>query len=371
MSEPGPPPGAPLPAVPSTMTWRSVSWPEIGPGADLVSLVCAIADLRDGEIVLVTSKAVSKAEGRLVLADRESVIAGQSCRVVARRGPSVVAQTQHGLVMAAAGVDSSNTPKGTSLTLPVDPDRSARALREGVRAASGCNVAVVITDTAGRAWRLGQTDLAIGCAGVVPLVDLSGSQDTHGNTLLVTAPAVADELAAAADLVKGKTSGRPVAVVSGLASLVLPPDQHGPGAGALVRSAADDLFAMGTREAVVAAALRTDPVALRHFPAWSLADADPFEGLLEGGLAWPAGIAPKVSAGLTRNACPGGTAPPTWTLRVDVPEECDPEVLVAVGRLLERAEVLASAARLRAHQHDGVPASSGSRPIARICWQDR
>jgi coenzyme F420-0:L-glutamate ligase len=357
--------------TPSSATLRAVSWPEIGPGDDLVALVAAIDGLRDGDIVLVTSKVVSKAEGRLVHGDRQRAIGSETRRVVARRGATVIAETPHGLVMAAAGVDSSNTPQGTALTLPLHPDGSASALRRGVYEATGYNIGVVITDTAGRAWRLGQTDLAIGCAGIPPLIDLAGTSDIHGNALQVTAPAVADELASAADLVQGKTSGRPVAVVSGLESLVLPPGEDGPGATALVRPPADDLFGLGSREAVVTAVHRTDATALEHFPTRSATDPDPFDGLLEG---WQRSAVPRrddVLVEIRRDNCPTGVPPPTWTLLVDVADDADPATLVAVGRLLERADTLAAAARLRPHRHAELTSEPGSRPIARICWQDR
>jgi hypothetical protein len=271
--------------------------------------------------------------------------------------------------MAAAGVDASNTPPGTALTLPRDPDRSARDLRHGVLEATGLNIGVVLTDTAGRAWRLGQTDLAVGCAGMAPLVDLSGTQDTHGNTLLVTAPAVADELAAAADLIKGKTSGRPVAVVRGLSSVVLPPGEDGPGAAALVRPAAEDLFGLGAREAVVAAVLRSDATALGHFPRWSPADQDPFDGLLE---TWrAAGPVGDAVVDLQRDDCPAGATPPTWTLRFAISAGAGPTTLMAVGRLAEQAEALGAAAGLRSHTHQDPAAKRGTHPVAWICWQNR
>lgn len=359
------------PARPPTASWRSVDWPEIGPDDDLVALTAGIDGLRDGDIVLVTSKVVSKAEGCLVHEERAAVVARESRRIVARRGATVIAETRHGLVMAAAGVDASNTPPGTALTLPVDPDRSARRLREGVHAETGLNVAVVVTDTAGRAWRTGQTDLAVGCAGLLPLVDLAGTSDTHGNVLQVTAPAVADELASAAELVKGKTSGRPVAVVTGLGRLVLPPGDHGPGAVALVRPSAEDLFALGTREAAVAAAVRSDAVALDHFPAWSPADADPFEGLHHGLLDETTAGA-GLRAMVTRDDCP--TRPGqarTWTLRIDVPEDAGSPAMVMVGRLVERAHTLAAAARLAPHDHDAPAAEPDRQPFTLLCWQDR
>ncbi|MFE0423920.1 coenzyme F420-0:L-glutamate ligase [Streptomyces sp. NPDC058953] len=250
--------------------------PEVRPGDDLAGLIAAAGPgLRDGDVLLVTSKIVSKAEGRILsAADREAAIDADTVRVVARRGTLRIVENRQGLVMAAAGVDASNTPAGTVLLLPEDPDASARAVRAGLRAALGVDVGVIVTDTSGRPWRNGLTDLAIGAAGVRVLDDLRGGTDTHGNPLNVTVTAVADELAAAGDLVKGKTSGRPVAVVRGLGHLV--GEAAGPdGARALVRGAADDLFRLGTSEAVREAVTRrrtvrefteapVDPAAVRR-----------------------------------------------------------------------------------------------------------
>jgi coenzyme F420-0:L-glutamate ligase / coenzyme F420-1:gamma-L-glutamate ligase len=221
--------------------------PEIGAGADLAGLICAAApDLRDGDILVVTSKIVSKAEGRVIRADRERAIDDEAVRVVARRGPTRIVETRHGLVLAAAGVDSSNTAPGTVVLLPEDPDGSARRLRKAVGERLGVSVGVVITDTMGRPWRMGQTDTAIGAAGIAPLRDHRGEPDTFGNTLEVTVAAVADEIAAAADLVKGKTTQLPVAIVRGLAELVTGAD--GPGAAALIRPAAEDMFRLGAAD---------------------------------------------------------------------------------------------------------------------------
>ncbi|MFD3441555.1 coenzyme F420-0:L-glutamate ligase [Streptomyces sp. NPDC058685] len=226
--------------------------PEVGPGDDLAALVAAAApDLADGDILLVTSKIVSKAEGRiLAAADREAAIDAETVRVVARRGPLRIVENRQGLVMAAAGVDASNTPAGTVLLLPEDPDASARALRDGLRESLGVDVGVVVTDTFGRPWRNGLTDVAIGAAGVRVLDDLRGGTDAHGNPLSATVVATADELASAGDLVKGKAEGLPVAVVRGLAHLVGDGDGEGDVARALVRSPADDMFRLGTSEAV-------------------------------------------------------------------------------------------------------------------------
>ena len=262
--------------------------PEITPGANLAELIVAAApDLSDGDILVITSKIVSKAEGRVVRADRDDAIAAETVRVVARRGPTTIAQTRHGLVMAAAGVDSSNTAAGTVVLLPEDPDGSARRLRKSIGDLTGANIGVLITDTMGRPWRNGQTDTAIGAAGVLPLRDHRGQPDSFGNVLEVTVAAVADEIAAAGDLVKGKTDQVPVAIVRGLADLVIPasagsvspeaaaaagqPGGDGPGAAALIRPAAEDMFRLGAAD--VLAERRTvrdftaepvDPAAVRR-----------------------------------------------------------------------------------------------------------
>ncbi|WP_200263349.1 coenzyme F420-0:L-glutamate ligase [Streptomyces sp. HSG2] len=230
--------------------WAVPGLPEILPGDDLAKMIAtAEPTLVDGDVLVVTSKVVSKAEGRSVPAtDREAAIDAETVRVVARRGRLRVVENRQGLVMAAAGVDASNTPTGTVLLLPEDPDASARRLRDGVRAALGVTVGVIVTDTSGRPWRAGLTDMAIGAAGVRVLDDLRGASDGHGNPLGATVVATADELAAAGDLVKGKLAGLPVAVVRGLDHLVDAED--GTGARALVRDARDDMFRLGTSEAV-------------------------------------------------------------------------------------------------------------------------
>ena len=244
---------------PAYRVWALPGIPEVAPGDDLVKLVAEAATapglpgLADGDVLVVTSKIVSKAEGRVLRADdREAAIDAETVRVVARRGPARIVETRHGFVMAAAGVDASNTPAGTVLLLPADPDDSARRLRDGLRETLGVEVGVVVTDTFGRPWREGLTDVAIGAAGVRVLEDLRGGVDTHGNPLGVTVTAVGDELAAAGELVKGKTNATPVAVVRGLPQhvLELPPDAGRSGARALVRDAADDMFRLGTSEAV-------------------------------------------------------------------------------------------------------------------------
>jgi coenzyme F420-0:L-glutamate ligase / coenzyme F420-1:gamma-L-glutamate ligase len=225
--------------------------PEITAGADLAGLIAeAATGLADGDIVVVTSKIVSKAEGRVVRASREDAIDAETVRVVARRGQTRIVETRHGLVLAAAGVDASNTPPGTVVLLPEDPDSSARRLRKGLQDRLGVRLGVLVTDTLGRPWRTGQTDAAIGAAGVAPLVDYRGTADTFGTALEVTVAAVADEVAGAADLVKGKAAGIPVAVIRGLTDLVTEAD--GPGAQALVRAAAEDMFRFGSADVLAA-----------------------------------------------------------------------------------------------------------------------
>jgi coenzyme F420-0:L-glutamate ligase/coenzyme F420-1:gamma-L-glutamate ligase len=226
--------------------------PEIAPGDDLARLIAEAATLEDGDVVVVAQKVVSKAEGQVVrLADvepseRARAIAGdrdprrveailrESARIVRLRPPLVIGQTGHGFVCASAGVDASNAPEADTLVLlPRDPDASAVALRERLRELTGRDVAVIVSDSFGRAWRQGTTDVAIGCAGLRPLLDLEGERDRTGYELHATVIAVADQIAGAAQLVMGKLDGIPVAVVRGLdvagegtaAELVMPPER--------------------------------------------------------------------------------------------------------------------------------------------------
>lgn len=224
---------------------------EVVAGDDLAALVADRVDLRDGDVVAVTSKVVSKAEGRLRDGDRAESLAAETVRVVARRGPTTIVRTRHGLTLAAAGIDASNVPPGRHVPLPADPDASARRLRRRLAELSGALLGVVVTDTAGRPWREGQVDIAVGAAGVTVAEDFAGRTDGHGNPLVVTRPAVADEIASAAELAQGKLAGRPFAVLRGRADLVTRED--GPGAAALVRPDGADLFGYGAREAVVRA----------------------------------------------------------------------------------------------------------------------
>lgn len=223
--------------------------PEVRPGDDLAALVATRAELLDGDVVVVAHKVVSKAEGRLFAprpgetpaAARRRVALAEAARVVVDAPQAVVVQTRHGFVCANGGVDASNVPDGLLVALPVDPDASARRLRAGLRRLCGVDVAVVVSDTFGRPWRLGQTDVAVGVAGIACTRDERGAPDRNGVVLEVTEAAVVDEVAAAADLVRAKADGVPVVVVRGLVY------DRGSGAGAraLVRPAQADLFPRG------------------------------------------------------------------------------------------------------------------------------
>jgi coenzyme F420-0:L-glutamate ligase / coenzyme F420-1:gamma-L-glutamate ligase len=226
--------------------------PEVREGDDVAALIAAAAELEDGDVVVVAHKVVSKAEGRVVrLAEVEptarardlaadedprrlEVILSESARIVRTRAPLVIAETQHGFVCASAGVDASNAPDADMLVLlPEDPDASANRLRDHLRELTGADVAVIVSDSFGRAWRQGTTDVAIGCAGLQPLLDLQGERDATGYELHATMIAVADELAGAAELVRGKLNRVPVALVRGFElrgegtarELVIPPER--------------------------------------------------------------------------------------------------------------------------------------------------
>jgi coenzyme F420-0:L-glutamate ligase/coenzyme F420-1:gamma-L-glutamate ligase len=235
--------------------WALEGIPEITAGTDLVQVIAdaAAGTLIDGDIVVVTSKIVSKAEGRSVDADdREEAITAETVRVVASRTSDSghvtrIVENHLGIVSAAGGVDASNTPPGTVLLLPQDPDASAREIATGLRERLGVRVGVIVSDTLGRAWREGQTDTAIGAGGVLVFEDLRGQTDAEGRPLVVTQPCVADELASAAELVKGKAARLPVAVVRGRPDLV--GDLDLPGAHTIVRPAERDMFRLGTDEA--------------------------------------------------------------------------------------------------------------------------
>jgi coenzyme F420-0:L-glutamate ligase / coenzyme F420-1:gamma-L-glutamate ligase len=233
---------------------------ELRPGDDLAEVIAQHAPpLVDGDVLVVTSKIVSKVEGRLIVLDtadedarqtaRQRAIDAETVRVVAERGELRIVETRHGLVLAAAGVDLSNVARNEIALLPTDPDASAQLLREALAERLGVDVGVIISDSMGRPWRAGITDTAIGVAGVTAVTDARGRADRYGNVLNVTQVAVADELAAAGDLVKGKLGGVPVAIVRGFArdgKL----DDDGLGSRTLIRGAQEDLFRLGTVEAM-------------------------------------------------------------------------------------------------------------------------
>lgn len=295
--------------------WAPDGLPEFRPGDDLAGVLAAAltADprgLSDGDVVVLTSKVLSKTEGRIVEAPidpderdalRRRLVDAESVRVVARVNRTLITENRLGLVQAAAGVDGSNVDRCELALLPEDPDGSAATLVQELHRLTGARVAVVVTDTMGRAWRTGQTDVAIGAAGLQVSVGYDGAVDRQGNELQVTDVAVADEIAAAADLVKGKLGARPVAVVRGLRHLLVSTDQASggqasvdetsvgdddesrtpaPRARDLVRDSASDLFRLGTAEALAQGRREAVPGrrSVRQFsaepvPAEMLADA--------------------------------------------------------------------------------------------------
>jgi coenzyme F420-0:L-glutamate ligase/coenzyme F420-1:gamma-L-glutamate ligase len=309
--------------------------PDVGPGDDLAALIATAAPwLADGDVLVVTSKIVSKAEGRLVDVPvdgpereivRDAVLASETARPVARRGPVRIVQTHHGLVMANAGIDASNVDVSQLVLLPKDPDASARSLRQALRERFGLDVAVIVTDTMGRAWRLGLTDVAIGAAGIDAIVDYRGTVDAHGNELNVTQMAVVDELASAGELVKRKSDRVPVAVVRGIAGRADGAD--GEGAAVLVRRADEDLFSLGTAEAM----------ALGHRNGADVPDAEEFAPFSFDG---PAEIGelpfPRVRpvAGL-----PANTA---VALAISAPDDA-PMTTARIGAEVQRLRVLLAA----------------------------
>jgi coenzyme F420-0:L-glutamate ligase/coenzyme F420-1:gamma-L-glutamate ligase len=234
--------------------------PEIEQGAPLGELISERAVIEDGDLVVISQKAVSKAEGRIVeladvepsaeanaLADRlgkeaalVQLVLDESEEVLRAERGVLICATRHGLICANAGVDTSNVPAGVAALLPLDPDASARRLRAELGEASGRSLAVIVSDSFGRAWRLGQSEVAIGCAGLAPLDDWRGRTDAGGRPLTATLIAIADEAAGAADLVRDKASRVPAAIVRGLQRWI--GDDDGPGAAALRRPAAEDLF---------------------------------------------------------------------------------------------------------------------------------
>ncbi|MET1038589.1 MAG: coenzyme F420-0:L-glutamate ligase [Aeromicrobium sp.] len=279
--------------------------------------------LQAGDVVVVTSKVVSKAAGLTSEGERDDLLDAETDRVVARRGMTRIVRTHGGLTLAAAGIDASNIAAGTIIALPRDPDGDARALRDRLVELCGVELGVIITDTAGRAWRVGQTDIAIGAAGIHPSLSFDGVTDAYGNLLAVTAPAVADEIAGAADLVAGKLGGRPVVIVRGLPEELL--DPGAPGASSLIRDEDGDLFGLGARDAVLAA---TDPDAgaPRGFPAPE--PGDDLLALARAGIDAELVVVREDGGAVTISVVGGG-----------------PEAHVEAGRLVERISILAKALR--------------------------
>lgn len=320
---------------------------EVRPGDDVGGLIAAAAPwLADGDVVVVTSKIVAKAEGRLAEvpaggpereAAREKILAAETARVVARRGATEIVQTHQGFVMASAGIDASNVDRDQLVLLPSDPDGAARALRAALRARLGVDVAVIVSDTTGRPWRLGLVDVALGAAGVEVLRDYRGERDAHGNELHLTQMAVADELASAAELVKNKYDQVPVTVVRGFPRVST---QDGPGAVSLLRPADEDLFSLGTAEAT-ALGLRTAAL-LPEPPAFG-------PGRL------PAGALERATAAVARVTAPGTVLIPINPSTVRVPAgtaavlagcldgEWTPASLAALGADVQRVRAALAA----------------------------
>ncbi|MBQ0903008.1 coenzyme F420-0:L-glutamate ligase [Micromonospora sp. U21] len=324
-------------------------------GDDLAALIATAAPwLRDSDVLVVTSKIVSKAEGRVVdvpadgperLAARDEVLAGETARVVASRGPTRIVQTHHGFVMASAGIDASNVDKTRLVLLPADPDASARALRAALRERYDLDVAVIISDTMGRPWRNGLTDVALGVAGMPAIRDHRGEVDPYGNELQLTQMAVVDELAGAGELIKGKCDQVPVAVVRGYLSATRADDSGG--AQALVRDAAQDLFSLGTAEAraagLAAAATLTDaPGSTPADPAAARRAIDAVAGLVAPGTVFTLVDEADVRSGLIAKV-PGWPDGATALVLGSPPAPVDPMVLVRFGADLHRLRVALAA----------------------------
>jgi coenzyme F420-0:L-glutamate ligase/coenzyme F420-1:gamma-L-glutamate ligase len=219
--------------------------PEISPGDDLVEIIGQLDTIQSGDILVVTQKIISKAENQMIDIDpndplsHKPLVERESVRILRRRGDLIISQTKHGFVCANAGIDLSNVERGQAALLPDDSDRSARRLRDGLAGRFQLDVGIIISDTFGRPWRRGLTDIAIGSAGVLPILDLRGSPDAFGREMQVTEVALVDELASAAELVMGKSSGIPIAIIRGA-------DMSWFGSGSvqeqIVRDPQDDLF---------------------------------------------------------------------------------------------------------------------------------
>ncbi len=223
--------------------------PEVERGADLAGIICDAVELAHHDVVVVTQKVVSKAEGAMADIDPDDplshkpLVERESVRILRRRGDLIISETKHGFVCANAGIDLSNVDRGRAALLPDDPDRSARRIRDGIRGRTGLDVGVIVSDTFGRTWRRGVTDVAIGSAGLLAVLDLRGTEDAYGRELQVTEVAVVDEIAGAAELVMGKSTGVPVAVVRGVDEAVFGDGADRSGVVSdVVRSPSEDLF---------------------------------------------------------------------------------------------------------------------------------
>jgi coenzyme F420-0:L-glutamate ligase/coenzyme F420-1:gamma-L-glutamate ligase len=331
--------------VPALQAWGLHGIGEVRAGDDLArhvldGVTATDLALEDGDVVVVSSKIVSKALGLAVEAtSREEVVAAQSVRVVAERstprGAARIVRSASGPVLAAAGVDQSNVALGTVLVLPTDPDAAARSLRHALAGRTGRRIGVVISDTMGRPWRDGQVDAALGVAGLLVVDDLRGRSDAYGNPLEVTVRALVDEVAALGDLVKGKLTARPAALVRGLGELVT--DEDGPGAAALLREGDADWFRLGHLEAV-----RTAVGVPPGTPGVGPAPAPP------GSATDRLGRAVRVACVSPHWRSPAGPVLVAGGVDLPVPPDADPAALLALGALAQRIVAVAIAEGVRA-----------------------
>ncbi|PSK64431.1 Coenzyme F420:L-glutamate ligase [Micromonospora sp. MH33] len=348
---------------------------DVTEGDDLAALIATAAPwLRDGDVLVVTSKIVSKAEGRLVdvpadgpdrLAARDEVLAGETARVVATRGATRIVQTHHGFVMASAGIDASNVDKTRLVLLPEDPDASARALRAALRERYDLDVAVIVSDTMGRPWRNGLTDVALGVAGMPAIRDHRGEIDPYGNELQLTQMAVVDELAGAGELIKGKCDQVPVAVIRGYLGGTRDDDT---GARALVRDASLDLFSLGTAEAH-AAGLRA-AATLADGPGPAPADLAAVDRaiaavaeVVASGTVFTHVTDQEVRAGLVATV-PGWPASATGLVLGTPPAPVDPADLVRFGADLQRLRTALAAEGVPSALLPPPPGSTASAALA-------
>ncbi|TYB38900.1 coenzyme F420-0:L-glutamate ligase [Micromonospora sp. AP08] len=344
-------------------------------GDDLAALIATAAPwLRDGDVLVVTSKIVSKAEGRLVdvpadgpdrLAARDEVLAGETARVVATRGATRIVQTHHGFVMASAGIDASNVDKTRLVLLPEDPDASARALRSALRERYDLDVAVIVSDTMGRPWRNGLTDVALGVAGMPAIRDHRGEIDPYGNELHLTQMAVVDELAGAGELIKGKCDQVPVAVIRGYLGATRDDDT---GARALVRDASLDLFSLGTAEAhaagLRAAATLTDgPGPAPADPAAVDRAITAVAEVVAPGTVFTHVTDQEARAGLVATV-PGWPAQATGLVLGAPPAPVDPADLVRFGADLQRLRTALAAEGVPSALLPPPPGSTASAALA-------